>query len=191
MSSIHTLTIQDGDQAGLIIAISSVTQLTEVFSGTATENPTANRQSVTDHYITHNPLFSFSGVISGILNPKDLTLQDSNTIVDNLKSTIESAKLVTFFSGQNRAVKDCYVERLTLSRTTAEGLKGWKIDCSLKKIKVATGGKETIINVIPDQSANKTDVHSSSTTDKGQPVQYEGTGRSGFSTRASYIHKGG
>lgn len=191
MASIHTITIQDGPQAGLVIAISSVVQLTEMFSGSATENPTANRTSVSDHYIVNNPRYSFSGVVSGVLNPRETSLQDSSTTIDNLKSTIEGARLVTFFSGQSKEVKDCFVENLNLRRTVVEGINGWQIDCSLKKINVAVGGTETLVNVIPDQSANKTNVSSSSTIDKGQPLQVEGAGRAGFSTRQTFQYSGG
>lgn len=175
MSSIHTITIQDGPQSGLIISISAVTRLTEMFSGKPTDNPVANRTSVSDHYIIENPRYSFSGVISGVINPRDNTVQDSSATVSDLKSTIEGARLVTFFSGQNISVKDCFVENITLTRTKDEGVLGWKIDCKLKKINIAIGGTETLVNIIPDQSSNKTEISSSSTKDKGKILQLEGT----------------
>lgn len=176
MSSIYTIKIQSGELAGLFISLDATTEVTHTYSGKATQNPTANKQSVSDHYISNNPIFMFKGVISGVFNPKDTVVRDPNDIIDKYKSTIENAKLVTFFSGQERAEEDCFVEKLTITKDTRVGRSGWNVSATLNKIKVATGGKESLVNIIPDQSSDKNNTSASSTKTKSNIVQFEGGG---------------
>ena len=176
MSSIYTIKIQSGDLAGLFISLDSTTEISQKYSGKATDNPTANRQSVSDHFISKNPVFTIKGVVSGVFNPRDTTVRNTNETIDNYKSSIENAKLVTFFSGQGRQEKDCFVELLSLTKDTSTGKDGWRVSITMNRINVASGGKESLVNVIPDQSSDKTNISASSTKTKDEILQLEGAG---------------
>ena len=176
MSSIYTIQIESGDLKGLLISLDATSEITHKYSGKATTNPTANRQSVSDHFIVNNPSFMIKGVVSGVVNPRDPVKRDTNEIVDRYKSVIENAKLVTFFSGQNRKEKNCFVERLSLTKNKDTGKDGWSVAITLSKINVATGGKDSVINIIPDQSSDKTNISASSTKEGELISQLEGGG---------------
>jgi hypothetical protein len=170
MASRYTLHLDNG----VVIALDATTKVVEKFSGTATENPTANRTSVTDHYIRKNAQFTIDGVISGVYNPKDSVLVSSEQLTENLRSLILQAKLISFQSG-DKLYESCFVEDLSLSKTVKEGVNGWMVSLHLKQINIATGGEETTVNVLGGQSDPKTNVSASSTKDKGIP-QLEGLG---------------
>lgn len=163
---------------GTILAIDATQELSETFKSKATSLPTASRESVSDHFIRENPTFSFSGVISGVYNPRSPTLNDPTALSQNFRNVVKNGNIVEFTSG-DRSFKNCHVDSVTLKRDVEVGKTGWRINVSLTQIKVAEGGKESVVAVNPnvtDQAANKKNVGSSSTKDVCPIYEVEGYG---------------
>ena len=169
---------------GTILAIDATQELSESFKSKATTLPTANRESVSDHFIKENPTFNFSGVISGVYNPRSPTLNDPAALSQNFRNVVKNGNIVEFTSG-DRSFKNCHVDSVTLKRDIEVGKTGWRIVVTLTQIKVAEGGTESVVAVNPnvtDQAANKKNVGSSSTKDVCPVKHLEGRGALGRST---------
>jgi len=176
MATKHTIRLDNGK--GLILAIDSTQELSETFKSKATNLPTANKESVADHFIKENPTFSFSGVISGVYNPKQPLLTQSAILSQNFRNVIEKGNIVEYTSG-DRSYLNCHVDMVNLKRDVEVGVNGWRISLNLSQIKVATGGKESVISVnsnVTDQASSKRNVGSSSTKDVNGIIELEGFG---------------
>jgi len=174
MATKHTIRLDNGK--GLILAIDSTQELSETFKSKATTLPTANKESVADHFIKENPTFNFSGVISGVYNPKQPLLTQSAILSQNFRNVIEKGNIVEFTSG-DRSYLNCHVDMVNLKRDVEVGVNGWRISLNLTQIKIASGGKESVVSVnsnVTDQAANKKSVGSSSTKDVNSIVQVKG-----------------
>lgn len=163
---------------GTILAIDATQELSESFKSKATTLPTANRESVSDHFIRENPTFNFSGVISGVYNPRSPTFNDPQALSQNFRNVVQNGNIVEFTSG-DRSFKNCHVDSVTLKRDIEVGKTGWRINVSLTQIKIAEGGTDSVVAVnsnVTDQAGNKKNVGSSSTKDACPYVVVQGIG---------------
>jgi len=174
MATKHILTLANG----LILAIDATQELTETFKSQATDLPTANRESVSDHFIKKNPTFNFSGVISGVYNPRSPSLNTSSILSQNFRNVVQQGNILTFYSG-DRSFDNCHVDSVVLKRDVEVGKLGWRIAVTLTQIKIATGGSESVVAVnsnVTDQASDKKNVGSSSTKDVNPIIELEGFG---------------
>ena len=163
MATKHIITLDNGT----ILAIDATQELSETFKSKATSLPTASREYVSDHFIKENPTFSFSGVISGVYNPRSPTLNDPQALSQNFRNVVQNGNIVEFTSG-DRVFKNCHVDSVVLKRDVEVGKTGWRINASLTQIQIAEGGKDSVVSVDPnvtDQAGDKKNVGSSSTKD--------------------------
>jgi len=191
MATKHIIQLDNGK--GLILAIDSTQELSETFKSKATSLPTANRESVSDHFIKENPTFNFSGVISGVYNPKQPLLTQSAILSQNFRNVIEKGNIVEFTSG-DRSYQYCHVDSVVLKRDVEVGVNGWRISIMLTQIQIATGGTESVVSVTPaltDQASNEKNVGSSSTKDVNTITQVQGTGTLFSLTNNTYAAAGG
>jgi hypothetical protein len=175
MATKHVLKLYNGT----ILAIDATQELTETFKSKATNLPTASRESVADHFIKENPTFSFSGVISGVYNPRSPNLNDPTALSQNFRNVVQNGNIVEFTSG-DRSFKNCHVDSVVLKRDVEVGKTGWRISVNLTQIQIAKGGKESVVSINPnvtDQATNKKDVGSSSTKDVCPYKEVQGLGR--------------
>lgn len=162
MSSYYLRRLEDN----VIISLDSTSILTESFTGSVTSNPVADRKIVNDTYINNNPVFTLSGIISGVSQPNNLPSKDISEVTSDMIDTITNGSLVDFISA-DRIYNICVITAINKTKTSKEGKEGWKVDITLSQLNLVDSLRITIdespIEIIKDDAAKKKEVDKNTT----------------------------
>ena len=150
----------------VVISFDATTTITESFSGSVTSNPVADRKIVNDTYINNNPVFSLSGIISGISQPNNVSSKDISEVTSDMIDTITNGSLVDFISA-DRIYNICVITSINKTKTSREGKEGWKVDITLSQLNLVDSLRITIdespIEAISDDAAKKKEIDKNTT----------------------------
>lgn len=183
MTNRYFLVLDNGD--GATVSLDSVSRLSETFSGQVTQNPVANGDSVGDHYLTNNAKFSIEGVLTGTTAVQGGEIRYTPDITEQHRNLIKKGAILSFISGDT-IYNNCFVNEVSFTKTSREGILGWQVRLSLEQVQLARGGSTTLVNVIPDQSAARTDINASSTKAGNGVIQSEGLATNVIPDRTIY-----
>lgn len=119
---------------GTIISLDATTELTERFKARTTSHPVASGASITDTVIQDQPQFKLSGIISDVLQP-DLSKSNVAEATGRMIRTIINGEVVVL-QGADRAYNVCVLTDVAFSKTSKEGVDGWKANLTLSQITV-------------------------------------------------------
>lgn len=153
-----------------IIELDATEELTEAHRGEVTSNPVANKDIVTDSFINTPPIFTLSGVISGVIQPafKDFVVPPIAERTQLIESTLTEGVLVDFQSA-DKLYELCVITNLNKRKTAKEGIDSWKVNITLQQINLVDSLKITIdkspIAEIEDDATEQKKVDQNTTSD--------------------------
>lgn len=162
------------------IELDATVSITETFGGSVTSNPIADKTVVADTFISRNPIFNLSGVITDVTQPFIRTvpitgeeLRDTSTKsrTDLIKSTMKNGTIVELQSA-DELYSSCVITSVTLTKTAQEGIGGWKVDLELTKLNLVSALEVTLdeapIDIFTDDFSKKSDSTSNTTKSVGE-----------------------
>ena len=162
MSNYYLRRIEDD----VVIVLDATSTLTESFTGSVTSNPVADRTVVNDTYINNNPVFTLTGIISGVTQPSRAINRPISEVTEEMIDTITRGNIVDFISA-DRVYNTCIITNINKTKTSREGKEGWKVIITLSQLNLVEALRVTIdespIEAIADDAANRKNIDKNTT----------------------------